>query len=106
MPVATVHLKDQLLANVACEIKVYVGNRLQIFVEKAAEEQPIADRIDVAQPDQIADDRADRRTSTSSRWQSGATPNRTLTAYVFGYKSRLLLEIAINQKEADQVVLG
>ena len=66
--VACIHLEDQLLANVARKIQVDIGHSLQILIEKPAEEQPVADRIDVRQTDQVTDDGADGGATTATWW--------------------------------------
>src|SRR5262252_5039050 len=104
MAVARIRLQDQLLANVARKIQVDVGYRLQVLIEKAAEEQPVADRIDVRQTDQVTDDRADGRAATATRRQARATPHGTLAADAFGDVCRLLLQIAVDQEETCQLV--
>ncbi len=58
--VALVHREDQLLADVAREVEVDVGHGGHLAVEEAAEREPGRDGIDVREPGQVADDRADR----------------------------------------------
>src|SRR5207253_3535683 len=58
--VAFADLDDQLLPDVAREVEVDVGDRDELAVEEAPERQPRLYRIDVREPGQIADDRADR----------------------------------------------
>ena len=54
---------DQLLADVAREVEVDVGDRLELAVEEAPEREAGVDGIDVGEPGQVADDRADRAPS-------------------------------------------
>ena len=103
--VALVHLQDQLLANVARKIEIDIRHRLQVFVEKAAEEEPVEHRVHVAETDQVADDRADRRAAAAAGRQARAAANGAHAAHALGDLGRLLLQIAIDQKEAGQLVL-
>ena len=63
---------DQPLADVAREVEVDVGHLGDVVVEKAPQEQPGADRVDVREPGQIADDRADARAPAATRRQQVA----------------------------------
>ena len=59
-PVALVHARDQDLADVAREVEVDVGQRGQLLVEEAPEEELVGDRVDVREPGEVADDRGHR----------------------------------------------
>ena len=50
---------DQLLADVAREVEVDVGDAAHLVVQEAAEREPGLDGIDVREAGQVADDRAD-----------------------------------------------
>src|SRR2546421_263837 len=67
--VAFSHGDDQLLADVTREIEVDVRDRVELAVEKTAERELCADRIDVREAGQVADQRADRRAPASARRQ-------------------------------------
>ena len=51
---------DQLLADVAREVEVDVGHRDELAIEEAPQREAGLNGIDVREPGQIADDRADR----------------------------------------------
>ena len=75
---------DQLLADISGEIQVDVGDGADLLVEEAPEGELVADRIDRGEADQVADDRADRRSATAAGGEvrggpGGSTP-RTSTA--------------------------
>jgi hypothetical protein len=59
-PVLVADRREQLLADVARKVEVDVGHRRHVAVEEAAEREPRADRIDMREPGQVADDRPDR----------------------------------------------
>ncbi len=69
LAVLLVDALDQLLADVAREVEVDVRQRVQRLVEEAAEEELGAHRVDVGEPDQVADDRGHRRSPAASRRQ-------------------------------------
>ena len=71
-PVALVDPRDQPLADVAREVEVDVGHLGDLVVEEAAEEQPRPHRVDVGEPGQVADHRADARAAPASRRQQVA----------------------------------
>ena len=60
VPVALGERDDQLLADVAREVEVDVGHRVELAVQEAAERETGGDRVDVREPRQVADERADR----------------------------------------------
>ena len=61
-----VHARDQHLADVAGEVEVDVGQALQARVQEAPEQQPVADRVDVREAREVADDRGDRGTASAA----------------------------------------
>src|SRR5262249_48134943 len=83
---------------------VDVGDGLQVFVEKASEKQAVLHRIDVREPNQIADDRADRRAASAARWQTGPAAHRAFAAYFLSHLRGLLLQVSVDEKKAGQVV--
>ena len=72
VPVSLGHRDDQLLPDVTGEVEVDVGDGGELVVEKAAEREIVRDRIDVREPRQIADDRADRAAATTTGRQEAA----------------------------------
>src|SRR5437762_1902659 len=57
---------DQLLADVAREVEVDVRDGGELFVQEAADRQVRLDGVDVREPGQVADERADARASSAS----------------------------------------
>ena len=60
-PEAVVHARDEDLAHVAREVEVDVGQRRDLLVEEAPEQQLVGDRVDVREAREVADDRGHRR---------------------------------------------
>ena len=58
---------DQLLADVAREVEVDVRDGVELAVEEAAERELGADRVDVRETGEVADERADRGAAPASR---------------------------------------
>ena len=79
-PVALVHARDQLLADVAREVEVDVGRLGDLLVQEAPQEQLVADRVDVREAGQVADDRADARAAPAPRRQQAARRVRPRTS--------------------------
>src|SRR6478752_2190666 len=57
---------DQLLADVAREVEVDVRNRGELVVEEAPEREVVRNRVDMREPGEITDDRADRAAASSA----------------------------------------
>ena len=94
---------DQLLADVAGEVEVDVRHRGQLVVEEAPEREVVRDRIDVREPGQIADDRADRAAAPASGRQEAA--GRIAAAHLQGAFPRELEHLPVEQEEAGQLEL-
>src|SRR5439155_2156366 len=60
---------DQLLADVAREVERDVRDGDELVVDEAPEREVRRDRIDVREPGQVADERADARAAASPRRQ-------------------------------------
>ncbi len=97
---------DQPLANLARKIEIDIGNRVELFVQEATEEEVVRDRIDMRETDQIADDRADRRSAPASRRQIGDSARALAPAHFQGDLGRQNEQIPIEEKEPGQLVLG
>ena len=69
MPVALGDGNDQLLSDVAREVEVDVGHRLQLPVDEPAQRQVGGHGIHVREAGQVTDDRADRAASAATRRQ-------------------------------------
>ncbi len=70
------HRHDQLLADVAREVEVDVGDGLELAVEEASKRELGFDRIDVREPREVADDRADRASTPPPRRKDVARDRR------------------------------
>ena len=99
-PVALVHARDELLAHVAREVEVDVRQRGELLVEEAPEQELVGDRVDVAEPGEVADDRGDARTAAAAGWQQRA--GIAGSAHLHGDLSRELEQVAVQQEEAGQ----
>src|SRR5262249_11487837 len=65
-PVALSDADDQLLADVAREVEVDVGDGRELAVQEAPERELVRDRIDVREPGEVTDDRSDRAPPSAS----------------------------------------
>ena len=95
---------DQRGADVPREVKVDVGNRRQLAVEEAAEREVRPHRIDVREPGEVADDRADRGAAAPARRQRAA--RRVAAAHAHGDLARQLQHLPVQQEEAGEPELG
>ena len=66
------HGDDQLLADVAREVEVDVGDGLELTVEEPSERELRLDRVDVRETGQVADDRAHRAAAAAAGWEDVA----------------------------------
>ncbi len=103
VPVLLVDPQDQLLPDVAREVEVDVGNASERLVEEAAEEEVVLDRVDVREPDQVADDRGDRGTAPPPRGKPRAGPGG-LAAHLAADLGGELHDVPVDQEEARQPV--
>ena len=103
-PVALVDPRDQLLADVAGKVEVDVGHRRHLLVEEAAGEQARLDRVDVGEPGQVADDRADARATAPPRGEHRAGRPRPpdLDRDLPGQ----LQQVAVQEEEAGEPEAG
>ena len=76
-PPALVHALDQPLPDVPGEVEVDVGKAVHLLVEEAAEEEPVADRVDVGEPDQVADQAAHAGAAAAARQAGWPAPAPT-----------------------------
>src|SRR6478735_4561177 len=102
--VALGHTDDQLLADVAREVEIDVGRRDELAVEEAAEREVRLDRVDVREPGQVADDRADRAAPPTPRRQR--VPRRIAPPYLDRYLSRELEHLPVKEEEPGELQLG
>ena len=94
---------DQLLADVAREVEIDVGYRRQLAVEEAAEREVVRDGIDVRQPGEVADERADGRAASAPGRQH--VPHRAGAAHLVGDLARELEHLPVQQEEAGETEL-
>src|SRR5439155_13173336 len=67
VPIALGEGDDQLLADVPREVEVDVRNRVELVVQEPSEREAGRDRVDVREPRQVADERADGASAPTSR---------------------------------------
>jgi hypothetical protein len=72
--------EDELLADISREVEVDVRHAPERFVQEAAQEEVVLHRIDVREPDQVADDARDRRAPAPARREPRARPRRVARA--------------------------
>ena len=97
-------LRDEPLPDVAGEVQVDVGHRRHVAVEKPPEEQPVANRVDVGQAGEVADDRPDRRSTPAARRQDPA--RRPRGAHLVRDLPGKLQDLAVQEEESGEVVVG
>ena len=102
--VAVVHARDQLLADVAREVEVDVGQRRDLLVQEAPEQQLVADRVDVREAGQVADDRADAGPAAAPGREQAA--RRARAAHLHRDLARQLEHVVVEQEEARQPELA
>ena len=91
---------DQLLADVAREVEIDVGNAGQLAVDEAAEREFGRDRVDVREPGQVADDRADGRASTPAGRERVA--RRLAAAHLVRDFPRQLEHLVVEEEEPGE----
>ena len=96
---------DHLLADFAREVDIDVGDREEVFVQEAAEVEVVLHRVDRGEPDQVADDRADRRTAAAASGEEGAGAGAR-TPEFGGDLVAEVQEIAVDQEESGEVEGG
>jgi hypothetical protein len=102
-PVLVADRREQLLADVAREVEVDVGYRGHVSVEEAAEREPRRHRVDVREPGQVANDRADGAAATATRRQRRA--RRVAAAHLDRQLPRQLEHLPVEEEEAGQAEL-
>jgi hypothetical protein len=98
VPVA--HGREQLLADVAREVEVNVGHRRQLAVQEAAEREVGGDRVDVREPGEVADDRADGAAAAAAGRQRRA--RRIAPAHLHRQLTRQLEHLPVQEEEAGE----
>ena len=101
-----VDARDQHLADVAREVEVDVGQRRELLVEEAPEQELVGDRVDVAEAREVADDRRDARAAPAAGRQQRARigPRRPAPApaHLHGDLPRELEDLAVQDEEARE----
>ena len=91
---------DQLLANVAREVEIDVGRLCDLLVQEAPQEQPVAHRVDVREPGQVADDRADAGAAPAPRRQQ--RPRGVRPPHLGRHLAGQLQDVEVEQEEPRQ----
>ena len=98
------HGHDQLLADVAREVEVDVGNGLELAVQEPPERELGLDRVDMREPGQIADDRADRASASTPRRKD--VPGDGSASDLECHLARQLEHFPVQQEESGQAELA
>ncbi len=97
VPVALGERDDQLLADVAREVEVDVGHRVELAVQEPTEREPRRDWVDVRETGQVADERADRAAPSAARRQRVA--RRVAAAHLPRHVGGELEHLPVEQEE-------
>src|SRR5207244_8601310 len=104
--VAPVDPADQLLADLAREVEIGVGDRREGLVEKSPDEQPVRDRVDVRQAEQVAYDGRHRRAAAAAGEQVPVGPPGT-PAHIRRHFAGQVEEVVIDKEEpAESMALA
>ena len=95
--VALADADDQLLPDVARKVEVDVRNRDELAVEEAPERKAGVHRVDVREPGQVADDRADRAPAAAARREHVA--RHRLAAHLPRALPRQLQHLPVEEEE-------
>ena len=101
---ARVHALNQLGADIAREVEVDVGQRVHLLVEEAPDEEPVVDRVDVREPDQVADDRGDGGAAPAAGRQVRQPARDARRAHVARHLLGQLEDLVVDEEEAGEVV--
>ncbi len=96
--------RDQHLADVARKVEVDVGSLGDLLVQEAPEEQPAAHGVDVREPGEVADHRADARPAPAPRRQQHS--RRVGPPHLDGHLARQLEDVVVQEKEARELELA
>ncbi len=91
---------DQLLADVAGKVEVDVGHGRHLVVDEPAEREPGGDRVDVREPGEVADDRADARAAAAAGWER--VPGAAGAAHLERAGAGQLEHLPVQQEEARE----
>ncbi len=94
---------DQLLADVARKVEVDVRHGSHLPVQETAEREVAGHRVDVREPGQVADDRADRAAPPPPRRQE--LPRRVAPPYFECAFPRQLEHLPVQEEEAGETEL-
>ncbi len=96
---------DQPGADVAREVEVDVGQRAHLLVEEAPDQELVLDRVDVREPDQVADDRGNGGATATARRHVRAAARGVRPAHLRGHLPRQLEDLVVDEEEAGEVML-
>src|SRR5439155_1213478 len=99
-PVALGDGDDQLLADVAREVEVDVGHRVELSVQEPPEREVGLDRVDVRETREVADDRADGAPAAATGRQDVA--RRRAAPYLERARARQLEHLPVQEEEARE----
>src|SRR5215216_5603630 len=102
-PVPLRDAHDQLLPDVTREVEVDVGNGVELAIDEAPKGKAGVDGIDVREPRQVADDRADGAAAASTRRERVAW--RVAAPDLVGDVPRELEHLVVEQEEACEAEL-
>src|SRR5215216_536973 len=102
-PVPLRDAHDQLLPDVTREVEVDVGNGVELAIDEAPKGKAGVDGIDVREPRQVADDRADGAAAASTRRERVAW--RVAAPDLVGDVPRELEHLVVEQEEAREAEL-
>src|SRR5204862_7023809 len=94
---------DKLLEDVAREVEVDVGDGVELAVQEAAEREVGLDGIDVREPREVADERADRAAAAAARREDVAS--RGAAAHLERTLARELEHLPVEQEEPGEAEL-
>ena len=100
VPVALGESDDQLLADVAREVEVDVGDGVELSVQEPAQREACGDRVDVRKPGQVTDERADRASTPTPRRQRVA--RRLPPAHLARHVGGELEHLPVQQEEPGE----
>ena len=96
---------EEFVADVAREVEVDVRQRMQFLVEEAVEVEVVLYRVDVREPDEVADDRRHRR-AASPRDRPFVRPKAARTPVEFVRDlARKLQQLPVDKEKACEPVL-
>ena len=103
VPVALGDADDQLLADVPGEVEVDVRHGDELPVQEPPQREAVLDGVDVGEPGEVADDRADRAAATPPRRQEHS--RRVAAPHLERALTRQLEHLVVEQEEPGEAEL-